>query len=731
MWANRRHVAWCAWCGSCALLLGVALGCGGPSPASPFVEPDSGAGATDAATDRDARDVGVPVTDAAPDADPALGGPCLDDVQCDDGIACTTDRCDKDLERCRNVPDDGACQDSVFCDGLEVCDRKLGCLEGEPVTCNDDYVCTIDTCVEATQGCTHALRDADGDGDPVWNCGDGTDCNDTNPQVSGLAPEICDNDVDDDCDGSVDEADGCVSSDYDTCVEPLLVTAAGRYLVSTAGARPDYAATCAGSGGSWRDVVVALTVPEGPPLDVDITGVASGVSFALAAAGKCGDASSELGCEGAVPAASGGGVARLLLRGLKPGNYPLYVFATTNLTIALEIDFVPATPAPTNETCGTALPLAPSVHSVVPLIDAARDLESKCIRQTGELVYYFDLSEARDVHVHAASVDGRGHPSLSLRRANCSAAEDELFCQSAAAAHVFGRALGPGRFYVALSATAPTAVDLVLELAPPTVPPKDENCQTELALTPNRTVDVPLVDHLDDLQVGCLLGARDAAYTLAIGARSDVLLVERITRGDTGGLSLARTPCASASDLLACSTSSTSPVRTLIHDVAPGSYRVIGETTVGGAIQLSAFVRPAATPVFVALADECADAVHIPESGGVFQGNTANASAGSSAGCDGTVDTPAGAPEQFLVLDLSAPRRVIFDMQGSEYQTLLDVRRGPSCPGQEIALACAAGYSSDRSYLDLSLAAGRYYVQIDGYSGASGAWRLDVFVMAP
>jgi len=40
---------------------------------------------------------------------------------------------------------------------------------------------------------------------------------------------------------------------------------------------------------------------------------------------------------------------------------------------------------------------------------------------------------------------------------------------------------------------------------------------------------------------------------------------------------------------------------------------------------------------------------------------------------------------------------------------------------------CAPGYGASRSYLDLDLQAGDYFVQIDGYRGDSGAWKLDVF----
>jgi hypothetical protein len=719
--------------GSCSrgLVLGAfVLGCSGAAPPSPFVQREGGTGA-DAGADA-ALDAGS-VRDSAPpaDADPSLGGPCLDDGQCDDGVACTADRCDTELSRCRNVPDDAPCADDVYCDGAEVCDPKLGCRDGEPVSCSDDFVCTIDGCVEATRSCTHTPRDADGDGDAVWNCTGGTDCNDTDPLVSGIGQEICGNSKDDDCDGTVDEADGCVTSKHDTCVEPLEVTAAGRYVVGTAGARPDYAATCAGSGGSWRDVVVAVTVPAGPSLDVDITATASSTAFALAAARLCGDASSELGCATAAPAAAGGGVSRLLLRALPPGSYPVYVFSTSDLQIAVDVEFSPVSPKPGNETCGTAAALSPGVHVIAPVIDAARDLESKCTGRMGELVYGFDLAQARDVHLRAVSVDGRGMPLISLRGENCTLAQDELFCQTAAAAHVFARALPPGRYFAAISATAPTEVDLVLDLAPPSVPPADENCRSTAVIAKNRTIDLSLLDHVDDIQLGCVVGASDAAYRLDLAARSDILLVQRLTRGDFGAVSLARPACASGDDVLRCAVSSESPVRASVHGVPPGEYRVVAESTLGAAAQLTAFVRESAQPVFVAFADDCASAHRIPETGGRFLGNTANASADDSAGCDLAGQSAAGAPDQLLSLELTAPRRVILDMQGSEYPTVLSVRRGPSCPGQEIDLGCAAGFARERSFLDLTLSAGQYFVQVDGYSGASGAWSLDVHVVDP
>src|SRR5690606_21163147 len=108
-----------------------------------------------------------------------------------------------------------------------------------------------------------------------------------------------------------------------------------------------------------------------------------------------------------------------------------------------------------------------------------------------------------------------------------------------------------------------------------------------------------------------------------------------------------------------------------------------------------------------------------------------NVTANFSAGCDASSGPANGAKDQLLKLVLPAPRRVVLDMSGSGYNTLLDVRKGPSCPGTEVPLACTASFSGEGSYLDLQLEAGTYFVQIDGLAGATGPWMLDVHVVEP
>ena len=70
-------------------------------------------------------------------------------------------------------------------------------------------------------------------------------------------------------------------------------------------------------------------------------------------------------------------------------------------------------------------------------------------------------------------------------------------------------------------------------------------------------------------------------------------------------------------------------------------------------------------------------------------------------------------------------------MQGSFYTTLLNVRSGATCPGVEITNGCFVGVSSAKSFLDMTLDAGTYWIQVDGYNNDAGKWNLDVRVLPP
>lgn len=712
---------WVMWVLLLAALTASLAACGSKSVRSPFqVEAGSEAGAGGAPGSDGGLDVGEDP------GYPTLGGPCADDSQCEDDIACTADHCDDSLQRCRHVPDDALCRDTLYCNGEEVCDPRLGCRGGPPVSCTDLDSCTIDTCVEKTKSCARTPRDADGDGDPVWNCAGGGDCDDTDPTVSSAASEICGNEKDDDCDGQVDEVQ-CTTPLYDNCSNSLAVSASGSVMLSLAAALLDYPNRCAPANPKLADVVLNLKVPPGPARDIDVVAQSDASDVSLATATTCGEVGGEL-CSQSLPVGTGS-LSRLHLYGLAPGVHALYVTSGAQAHVALAVTYSDASVPPNNETCQQALPLDSKTPTRVSLVGPSADLSSACNSQTGELVYSFVLAEASDVRVFASPLDAFGVPQISLRDARCTPTSAELTCASGHPnAAIFARALPPGRYYVSVAASAPSDVELQLEVTAPSNAPLDEGCRSSPELEPNQTIDVSLADHTDAVNLGCLAGAPDASYALTLSESSDVLIVERIAQGDTGAVSLAEPACTKATRL-ACATSGASPVRTTKSSLPPGSYRVVAESAAGNPVSVTAFTRRALPEALVALADDCIAPFQISDAGGRFRGNTANAHADFSAGCDVPNQAKFGAPDQLLHLDLKKKSRVVLDMSGSAYETMLSVRRGPSCPGMELPLACAAGYGAARSFLDLELDDGDYYVQVDGYGGDSGAWVLDVYVI--
>src|SRR5439155_769037 len=102
---------------------------------------------------------------------------------CNDSNPCTDDACSSQTG-CVYTNNTAPCDDSNFCTTGETCSGGL-CQGGIPVVCNDNNVCTTDSCDPRTGACTNP---------PAPN---GTACNDGNPCTVG---DVCTNGV---CGGSL------------------------------------------------------------------------------------------------------------------------------------------------------------------------------------------------------------------------------------------------------------------------------------------------------------------------------------------------------------------------------------------------------------------------------------------------------------------------------------------------------------------------------------------------
>jgi hypothetical protein len=686
----------------------------------------------------DVGDGGDALGDAVfPDADPTLGGPCVDDTQCQNAkVTCATFHCDTSIGRCRGVPDDTRCDDGVYCDGAERCDVRLGCQPGPAIDCSGTDECLIGACQEATRTCKQTPRDADGDGDPTAECGSyGHDCNDRDPTVSSKAAEICGNGVDDNCNGMIDEMP-CVSPTSSTCDTAITITGAGTYPLALAATKRTIGASCADAATFVRQNVVAVKVPAGAPQDVDLlVSSTTGARVALAAGTTCGVASTELGCNAAPPSTT---AARLRLRALAPGVYPVYVFANAEISAELKVSFgAPTTPA-NNLTCATAASLfsagAASVSETVQVIDVGAT-PSACTEAAGPLLYRFTVPAdgPRDLTVHATPADASVQAVLGLRDASCVAASSELTCGTAGPATLFARALRPGTYYLDVGATTPNDVVLDAALTPATRPIAGDECGGAPALPLGTTVEVDTTRYQADIAATCLGStsapslAADLAYDLSLAEASDVLIVAHGAGSDTLGLGMAGPACATMD--LGCGQGY--PLRMQRRALPAGDYRVIAESQTRSSISLSSFVRPAATPGPDG-ADGCGGApVVIPPTGGLFVGDTSKHHATLDETCDASGEPKFGAPESIYRIDLAARTRLLVDAWGSAFTTTLSIRQGASCPGVEIMNGCGAGYYPGNAFLDVVVDPGTYWIVVDGYALQSGAFRLDVRTATP
>lgn len=95
----------------------------------------------------------------------------------DDGIGCTLDSCDEVNDAVTHLTANHLCDDGVFCNGIESCNSRLGCLAGAPTDCNTaESVCAVATCDEATQGCVEVATNEGDDCDDGNLCTTGDSC---------------------------------------------------------------------------------------------------------------------------------------------------------------------------------------------------------------------------------------------------------------------------------------------------------------------------------------------------------------------------------------------------------------------------------------------------------------------------------------------------------------------------------------------------------------------------
>jgi hypothetical protein len=158
--------------------------------------------------------------------DPVDGCQAGKPLLCDDANVCTDDSCDPN-DGCHHVPNQVDCDDGNLCTLLDHCSEGV-CKPGLALQCNDDNVCTDNSCAPLT-GCVTTLNQAPCDDGDLCTTGD--HCNLGECISGGFFP--CDDGnacTDDSCNptaGCIHLANQAPCDDGNLCTDEDLCTASG------------------------------------------------------------------------------------------------------------------------------------------------------------------------------------------------------------------------------------------------------------------------------------------------------------------------------------------------------------------------------------------------------------------------------------------------------------------------------------------------------------------------
>lgn len=716
--------------------LALATACSDESPAFPD------ASGMDASLDVP-QDRRPPTPDTGP-AD-ARGRQCTRSSQCDDGIDCTMDICGAD-GRCFSLADHSACDDRVYCNGIEQCDSRRGCIRGTPVSCNDNYTCTVDRCDEMTRACAHTPRDFDHDGDPdircmAAECSDagtdmlpdggslcwrGGDCDDTNARVSSTLPEICSDAIDNNCNGFIDtmEPGGCRRPANDSCDDPLDVSRGGRFVVPLAGTTGDYTLRCSGSR-LRNDVVLRLRLTEAQ--DVSITAnSANAFVYVQVQADRCPDP-----MPADIRACVSGLPARWRTRALPAGTYYVIVgaspFDTRTSDAEINVELTPATMRPANDTCTTPT-VIPATGGTFrgDLIDVADDVTTSCGGSDNpDVVYSLTLTQRSDVGVRLAGASNEFMAAALVDR--CTRTPMTLRCDQASAARFTQHQLDPGTYFIIVEGRNQNAYTLDVTVSAPTPPVAGDACTNPIALTLGMPARGNLSTAENDVLVSCAgTGQRDLVYRFMLTSSSDV------TIGVQGGATDyfyvgVQTTCNTTSSERRCFYGQNP--QTTLRGLDPGTYFVVVKGTSTSDFTITVDAR-APMPVMTATGnDTCAMATVIPTGGAIFTGNTSTLRHDYNAPCS------AGMTAEDAVFTYRADRRqrLLVSTEGSAFDTVLWMTSGAMCPGTNVPGACNDDSPGGLwSTFTVTVEPGDYTIFVGGYgTGATsrGPYTLSVTPM--
>lgn len=641
---------------------------------------------------------------------------------CEASADCATGTCDEENDECIFTADDAACSDGNVCNGSEVCLVGSGCRPGLRTRCDDGDECTIGQC-DPDSGCSFIPRDLDGDGFADDRCG-GLDCNDdpvVGDSVFPGAAEICDNGLDDNCDGFLDQAQLTCEGSNDTCDVSEMLPGPGRYVRTTRGLTNDYDLSCRPTG---IDAVFGFTLSSAQDVQVDLDVDGGNGAVAIQRVADCGTGA-DFGC-------ASDDAPTVVARDLQPGDYVVVVKTSTALTYTLSLTYADPTPTLPFDVCDpTTVDISAGGTFTGLFVDVMDDYELQC-RSSGttareDVAYRLEITGTpKDVTLRATTNSSSTTSSpttyLSLVR-QCATPDSTLQCTSARStdAEIFRRSLEPGIYFVLIESSSSRATDWELEATITEAMPRNmgDACSSAIDIT-DTLASVP-IDSLE-LDSGTSCGgrtssSRDGNFFFTLTDVSDVQLESNV--GSIHYTSLSEGTCGNPAAEVYCETG-TPRIENRFLRLDPGTYYVTVSTALSsGTMEVSAMVLP---PTFPPANDMCGGTVALTP-GVEYRGDLLGAgSATVSCGTDPSVDV-------FHSLELTERKNVTVVARRTDGvpEPLALGFRSAGCDGTPDTV-CTTGTPA---LFNRTLDPGTYFFVVESRPGFAGPYAITAYTTDP
>ncbi len=575
---------------------------------------------------------------------------------------------------------------------------------------------------------------------------DDTAAVDTGPEVfvDRAAPrDLPPDDVDQTCANGA--TDRCLAMPPGPC--PDLGDQAA-HVVHFAGFVQDSAPSCAGTMTSMGpDAVLPLTITTVSDVDVEVApGTGDAVVVALYPADGCGERAREMACING--SSSIGGIATFRASSVMPGRYAVVVATARGGDARVQVQLSRARLRPPGDLCPglVAVPDGDALTIDTRHFVTYSDYGTSCGRlasgQFGwaDAVFSYTVATPRDVTV---TVEGSATDALYMEATVVCGSPTQAIpgCETGGpVAHTFHNQQ-PGTYWVTVEHhfdVAPTQVLTArVTTAPPTPPGPAATCPgVALAQGVAGVVDTGLVTPGPAL--ACLAHRSAGAFwNLTVPAGGSDLLVNVATNATRGNAAVQVLASCDATTDLGCvgpGNRTASSVWTRVSGAAAGAPLVVHGATdaAGGTLTARWYAVP--PPAHAATTDNftCATATMIPATGGVFTGSTTTATAVASPACATSSSGCAGARGALYQLNLTQMRRVVAILHAADFDALLSIAGGTTCPGRAFPPMCNDDWYGTDSQVDATLMPGSYWIYAAGCGPTqAGDYTLEVSVLPP